>query len=189
MHASSAVCRHLGGLSGLTSPKVHFPFFFDIHSAIHSFIVRRACCQTSGVTAWQWRYLTSFQIFGWPVLHCQTFRKVQKEAGGKQEQTAEHTHCHPCLGQWLVSRKNSPLWFSASMVFEMVLAPCCLWENPWKCVNREGGDVFLFLLGENPPCVWVVMYVEMFSLPALSVSASVPTFPIAPLDHSAGLNC
>lgn len=78
-----------GGLSRLTSPKVHF-HFFNIHSAIHSFIVRLACCQTSGVTAWQWRYLTSFQIFGWLVLHCQTFRKYKK----KREKTGTNCWAH-----------------------------------------------------------------------------------------------
>lgn len=134
MHTSSTACQHLGSSSRI-SPKVRFPFFFsfflNIRPSIHSFVVRRACCEIpvwllhSGVTWHPFRYL----VTGLALSRVPKVQKIKTQAEEKRtDRTAEHTAI-PALTYGWFPKQRFALWSSLSMAFKMILAPCCLWET------------------------------------------------------------
>lgn len=129
--------------------------FLFRHSFSYSFIhsYRRACCQINfQCDCFTVALLDIPSDTCWLVLHCQKVPKVQKRSRRKQDRTNCGAHRHPCLGLWLVSRKNLPLWSSPSMAFKMVLAPCCLWENPANVLIGRAAVLFFSFKGKSTLC-------------------------------------
>ena len=161
MHTSSTVCQRWDLLKEF--PQRCGFLFLNIRSSIHSFVVRRACCE------FNFQY-DSFTVVlldirsdtWWLVLHCQispksATRKTQVDV--KEDQK----HCHPCSDLWLVSQEafRTMILFGDGLLRWFWHRAAFGKPRTFTPANKDGergrSSVVLFFQGKNPPCVRGVM--------------------------------
>lgn len=128
MHASSTACQHLGS-SEWISPKVRFPFSLNIRSSVHSFIVRRACCEFNSQYDSFTVVLLDIRSDTW-VIGLAPSKKAPKKCKKWKIQAEEKRSTLPSLLGPMAGFPKKRLDPLCRWLFKMVLAPCCLWETP-----------------------------------------------------------